>query len=267
MMCKAILVLDSDVQRRTQIRYTLSLHGYNVLEAANSRHAEAICSVDDFGIDLVIRDASPESAFRWPPWRPPAPLLTIIPESQVQDSPGDFWRLPFDPEQLLSQINSALAQTGPANVVAIDQKRAERVEGNASADISSTKVEAGRMGTVLMVEDNEALRFCISQTLRHHGFFVIEAGDGASAITFFAEHAAEICVVLLDIDLPVMSGQEVFEAIEQIRPGVKVILTTAHSEEVVVRSIGRQRPWAFVHKPYRAIDLVRLIEVAQTKTS
>ena len=139
-MCsKTILVLDSDVQRRTQIRYTLSLHGYNVLEAANPHHAEAICSVDDFAIDLVICEASPESAFRWPPWRLPAPLLTIAPESQVQDSPGDFWRLPFDPEQLLSQINSALTQTGPPKVVAIDQKRAERAEGNASAD--TTKYE------------------------------------------------------------------------------------------------------------------------------
>ena len=131
----------------------------------------------------------------------------------------------------------------------------------------STKVEAGRLGTVLMVEDNEPLRFCISQTLRHHGFFVIEAGDGASAIAFFAEHAAVIDVVLLDIDLPVLSGREVFESIEQIRSGVKVILTTAHSEEMVVRSMGRQRPWTLVHKPYRAADLVRLIEAAQTKTS
>jgi CheY-like chemotaxis protein len=160
-----------------------------------------------------------------------------------------------------------LAQTGPANVVAIDGKRAERIEGNVNADATSTKVEAGRLGTVLMVEDNEPLRFCISQTLRHHGFSVIEAGDGASAISLFMEHAAVIDVVLLDIDLPVLSGREVFEAIEQIRPGVKVILTTAYSEQMVARSIGRKRPWTLVRKPYRAIDLVRLIEMAQTTTT
>jgi CheY-like chemotaxis protein len=267
-MCsKTILVLDLDAQRRTQIRYTLSLHGYKVLEAANSRHAEAICSVNELAIDLVIRDASPESAFRWPPSRPPAPLLKITPEFQVQDSPGDFWRLPFDPEQLLSQVSFALAQTGPANVVAIEEKRTEKVQANVSADTTTAKIEAGRLGTVLMVEDNEPLRFCISENLRHHGFSVIEAGDGGSAIAFFAEHAAVIDVVLLDIDLPVMSGREVFEAIEQIRPGVKVILTTAYSEAMVVRSLGSQRPWALVHKPYRAIDLLPLIEAAQTKTT
>jgi DNA-binding NtrC family response regulator len=267
MSSKRILVLDSDVQRRTQIRYTLSSHGYDVLEAANSTHAEAICSVDELAIDLVIRDSAPKSEFRWPSSRPPAPLVTIPPEFQVQDPPGDFFRLPFDPEQLLSQVSSALAQTETKNVVSIDEKRTGRVEGASNADKASATGKSGRLGSVLMVEDNEALRCCISATLRHHGFSVIEAGDGASAISLFTERAAEICIVLLDIELPVTSGREVFEAIEQIRPGVKVILTTAYSEATVARSIGRHRSWTFLHKPYRAVDVVRLIEAAHTKTS
>jgi DNA-binding response OmpR family regulator len=112
-MCsKTILVLDSDVQRRTQIRYVLSQDGYKVLEATNPQHAESISSVREIPIDLVIRDALAESDFSWPEWRPWAPvlLLTTLSRSRIQNSPDDFWRIPFDPEQLLSEVRSALAQ-------------------------------------------------------------------------------------------------------------------------------------------------------------
>ena len=115
-----------------------------------------------------------------------------------------------------------------------------------------------------MVEDDDFLRHAVSNGLRRQGFSVYEAGDGASAVAFFAAHAAEIKVVLLDITLPAMSGQEVFEILEQIRPDVKVILTTSHSKEMVMSTIGSRRPWAFVRKPYRFMDLVPLIRTAQT---
>ncbi len=260
-----ILVLDPDVQRRMQIRYTLSLHGYHVVEASNSRQAETICSVDEVPIDLVIRDAGAESGFEWPPWRPRAPLLLTERESQSQNSPDDFWRLPFDPEQLLSQVHTALAQTGPANVVAINAKDNRNFEPERNDDTNSLQPEVGTPGAVLIVEDEEPLRRIVSQMLRRSGFSVFETGDGASAITLFAEHAEEIEVVLLDMTLPIMSGREVFEAIKQIRPRVKVILTTAHSEEMVMRLIWTSRPWAFVRKPYRASDLVKLVGAAQTQ--
>ena len=112
MSTETILVLDSDVQRRTQIRYVLSLDGYKVLEAVSPQHAETICSVREIPIDLVIRDVPAETGFSWPEWRPCAPvlLLTILSQSRIQNSADDFWRIPFDPEHLLSEVRSALAQ-------------------------------------------------------------------------------------------------------------------------------------------------------------
>jgi DNA-binding response OmpR family regulator len=186
-----------------------------------------------------------------------------MPETPSQESADDFWRLPFDPEQLLSQVRAALAETGPANIIAINEANIAKRERN--HDAISPAPEADTRRAVLIVEDEECLRHAVSKTLRSNGFAVFEAGDGGSAITLFAEHAAEIDVVLLDITLPIMSGREVFEAINQIQPGVRVILTTAHSEEMVTRSIWTRRPWAFVHKPYRASELARLVRAAQAE--
>ena len=137
------------------------------------------------------------------------------------------------------------------------------VAGNVS--VSPAQAEIGNLGTVLMVEDDGPLRRAVSSGLRRQGFSVHEAGDGTAAVAFFAAHAAEVGIVLLDITLPAMSGQQVFERLEQIRPDVKVILTTALSEEVIMGTIGSRRPCAFVRKPYRIMDLVQLIRAAQTQ--
>lgn len=125
--------------------------------------------------------------------------------------------------------------------------------------MSSTDVRAGNSGTILIVEDNEFLRRPVSKTLQQCGFSVFEAGDGASALSLFLDHVEEIDIVLLDITLPVMSGREVFEKLKRIRPDVRVIITTALDERTFV---GSSHPWAFVRKPYRIIDLVRLVETA-----
>ena len=267
-MCfKTILVLDSNVQRRTQLHYTLSLHGYKVIEAANSRDAEDILSIGEIPVDLVIREPGGQFDLKWPTWRRYAPilLLTVSSESQRDDSPDDFWRLSFDPEELLSRIGSALAQTAAGNVFSIDDKR--RLENDRDVHISNGRIEPGSAGRILMVEDDEFLRSAVSKTLRHHGFTVMEAGDGPSALALFAVHESEIDVVLLDITLPSMSGQEVFHALQQIRPDVKVIVTTAHCLETIMSTMGIRQPSAFVRKPYHVTELAQLIRTVQKQKS
>ena len=66
MYFQTILVQDSDVQRRTQIRYTLSLKGYKVLEAGSPKDAEIICAMKEVSIDLVIRETETPDNFHWP---------------------------------------------------------------------------------------------------------------------------------------------------------------------------------------------------------
>jgi two-component system, cell cycle sensor histidine kinase and response regulator CckA len=85
----------------------------------------------------------------------------------------------------------------------------------------------GTAGTVLVIEDEHELRLAVSKFLRKRGFPVIEAGDGRTGVALFRTREREIDVVLLDLTLPGISGREVLEELSQIRPDVKVILTTA----------------------------------------
>ena len=126
--------------------------------------------------------------------------------------------------------------------------------------LSNSAEKAGTAsGTVLFVEDEETLRTPTSKMLRNMGFSIIEAGDGPAATDLFRVHGSDVDVVLLDLTLPGMSGSDVFTGLRRIRPGVKVILTTAYSEDVAVDALGGQRDWAFIRKPYSVHDLAKLI--------
>jgi CheY-like chemotaxis protein len=95
--------------------------------------------------------------------------------------------------------------------------------------------------------------------LRRNGFSVLEAGDGNSAVDMFRANESEVGVALLDLTLPGIGGQDVFAEIRRIRPDIKVILTTAYSEEIAVSALGSREGWVFLRKPYRIADLVRLL--------
>jgi two-component system, cell cycle sensor histidine kinase and response regulator CckA len=140
-----------------------------------------------------------------------------------------------------------------------------RPKGGGEVNGNGTPVECGDMRAVLIVEDNRLLRHAVATMLKREGLSVFEAEDGTSALALFRAHETEIGLVVLDMTLPGICGGEVFEKLEQIRPGVKVILTTALAQEVVKSAIGSRQPWLFVPKPYRVSDLVGLIQSVQTQ--
>jgi PAS domain S-box-containing protein len=114
--------------------------------------------------------------------------------------------------------------------------------------------------TVLVVEDETLLRSAIAKLLRAKSFCVTEAADGLSALDVFRANPAKVDIVLLDMTLPKMSGQAVFKELRRIRPDVKVILTTGHSEERTLRDIGGERNWRFIRKPYEIAALYDLMK-------
>jgi CheY-like chemotaxis protein len=130
------------------------------------------------------------------------------------------------------------------------------------AVIASAHEPGSVAGTVLVVEDEETLRVAVSNMLRKERFSVIEAGDGTTGANLFRANEPKIDVVLLDVTLPGMSGREVLEELRRICPGVKVILTTAFSQDQALSSVGGQHPWGYVRKPYRLSELTSLLRKA-----
>jgi DNA-binding NtrC family response regulator len=115
-------------------------------------------------------------------------------------------------------------------------------------------------GTVLFVEDESSLQVPVSKMLQRHGFSVMEAGNGVSAVELFRADYPKIDVVLLDMTLPGKSGSEVFSELLDIRPDVKVIFTTAYSQQTALNKLPGPKCWEFIQKPYQFDELLSLLQ-------
>jgi PAS domain S-box-containing protein len=113
--------------------------------------------------------------------------------------------------------------------------------------------------SILIVEDEEALRLSVSKMLRRRGFSVLEAADGDSAIHLIRARGADLAVVLLDLTLPGKSSLEVLQELQRMRPDVKVILTSAYGRDGVSGGIRTLRHDSFIRKPYQVRDLVSVL--------
>jgi PAS domain S-box-containing protein len=117
-------------------------------------------------------------------------------------------------------------------------------------------------GTVLIVEDENALLLAVSGLLRQKGFRVLEAIDGSSALELVRSHNYEIDAMLLDVTLPGISSTKVFEEARQSLPNLKVILTSAYSRKTVEATFAGLRIERFIRKPFQFADLMGLLQEA-----
>jgi PAS domain S-box-containing protein len=119
---------------------------------------------------------------------------------------------------------------------------------------ASAKAAAPVSGTVLFVEDEDQLRIATARALQKRGFSVISAADGPTAVELFRAQAEDIGVVVLDLRLPGLSGQEVFRQIRAIKPKMKVIFTSAYAAKIA-DALSDHSILRFLQKPYRFSDL------------
>ena len=115
--------------------------------------------------------------------------------------------------------------------------------------------------TVLVVEDENALRLAVCKVLDKNGFRFLAAETGEAAMELFRAYASTIDLVLLDLNLPGISGAEVLVQARRIRPEVKVLITTGYDPQIIGASYAwaGQPPSGLIRKPYRVIDLVQTI--------
>jgi len=115
-------------------------------------------------------------------------------------------------------------------------------------------------GTVLVVDDEEVVRQAAKMALQRYGYKVLLAEDGRGAIEIVRQRAGQIHLVLLDMTMPVMGGDEAFLHLAEIAPRIPVIASTGYSQnEAAQRFAGRQLA-GFIQKPYTAAQLARLVK-------
>ena len=111
-------------------------------------------------------------------------------------------------------------------------------------------------GTVLLVDDEEMVRQVASSLLTLMGFAVLTAADGVEALQIYRERTDDIALVLLDLAMPRMGGEETFTEIRRVKEDVKVILSSGYNEQDTTRNFAGKGLAGFIQKPYR-LDALR----------
>jgi DNA-binding NtrC family response regulator len=120
-------------------------------------------------------------------------------------------------------------------------------------------------GVVLVVDDEEAIRDLASRMLAHMGFEVITACDGREAVKIFGSNADTIRLVLLDMTMPNLDGEETFDALRKIRGAVQVVLSSGYDEQSATRRFAGKGLAGFVQKPYTYEQLMSTCKHALAK--
>jgi PAS domain S-box-containing protein len=122
-------------------------------------------------------------------------------------------------------------------------------------------------GPILLCDDEPLMRQVAGKILRHLGYQVLEAQDGATALELFHAHAGRIRLVILDMVLPGIPGINVFRDIHQQRPGLPVLLTSGFGRGEDVEQAVAEGVSGFLQKPYRAETLADAVRAALGQTS
>ncbi|MGO9377341.1 MAG: PAS domain S-box protein [Dissulfurispiraceae bacterium] len=113
--------------------------------------------------------------------------------------------------------------------------------------------------TILMAEDDPALRELSKIMLESFGYKVILAEDGQDAVSKFADHHEEIGLVILDMMMPKMTGMEAYEAISDMRPTVKAFFLSGYTADKVSETGLIADGMEIVMKPISPRDLLRTV--------
>ncbi len=113
--------------------------------------------------------------------------------------------------------------------------------------------------TVLLVEDENAVRGFIAEALRRRGYRVIEAADGDQAIDTAHGHAGVIHLLVTDLVMPGMTGRELARFMTHERPGLRVLFISGYSDERTEPRGSGDGPEAFLQKPFTPAVLARQV--------
>jgi PAS domain S-box-containing protein len=116
--------------------------------------------------------------------------------------------------------------------------------------------------TVLVVEDEVPLRHAVVKKLRRTGFEVLEASDGSAAIDILTVNRDKIDVVLLDMNTPGAPTAQVVAEVARARSDIRVILTSAYSQEQMTTPLMASQICGFIRKPFQLGELIQTLRSA-----
>jgi hypothetical protein len=116
--------------------------------------------------------------------------------------------------------------------------------------------------TILLVEDDETMRSLTRQLLEEHGYTVIEADDGKSALERLESHPGPIDLLLTDVVMRRMSGPELVERLSASHPNLKVVFMSGYTGELIAEREVLKRGITLLEKPFSRTALLNTIHTA-----
>ncbi|MBU4268048.1 MAG: PAS domain S-box protein [Acidobacteria bacterium] len=108
----------------------------------------------------------------------------------------------------------------------------------------------GRGELIFVVDDEEDIRNFIRDVLQRHGYRVLLAANGCQAVDIYKVRGQDIALVILDMVMPEMGGEETFLKMKKVNPGIKALLSTGYSQDSRVSEILNHGIKGFIQKPY-----------------
>lgn len=123
------------------------------------------------------------------------------------------------------------------------------------------------MSTILIVEDEIAVRSIARRVLEREGFHVVEAASASDALRIATQGEHSIALVLSDVVMPEMTGTELGEAIRGVQPEVPILFMSGYAEEDVQERVNGMHATGFVAKPFTPRALAAAVRCALQRTA
>ncbi len=131
--------------------------------------------------------------------------------------------------------------------------------GSATAALEKTPQVAE---TILLVEDEAAVRTLAKRILAQKGYRVLDASDGAIALRVAAAHVGEIDLVLTDVAMPNLGGRGMVEELRELSPGMRVLFMSGYPKEEIFPQKGASSRVAYLQKPFTSETLLSQVRAA-----
>ena len=129
-----------------------------------------------------------------------------------------------------------------------------------AAEVSGSARGAGE--TILVVDDEPAVRVVTKRILQRTGYAVLEAAGGVEALDALREHPGPVHLLLTDVIMPEMNGRDVAQRVREQRPGIRVVYMSAYSPEAITHDGLLDEGAAFVRKPFESGLLLQTVRRA-----
>ena len=135
-------------------------------------------------------------------------------------------------------------------------EQSARVTGSREALLSSSR------GLILLVDDEEVVRRSFARLLRQAGHLVIEASDGVKAVEAYRQSLPRPHLVILDLDMPVLTGEETQERLLEVDPGARILFVSGHDEPSRESAVHARGALGFLRKPCKVNVLLGAVSDA-----